>query len=132
MYALPAVLMPMPVSPEMAAFNAWLSYQLKRRGLNQTEFAERAGVAAGVVSNWVTGRRTPTIESAARIADALDVDVSVVLARLGADVQTTMTDDERLASFLGMIRRAELTPDRIATLESIAAAWLRTDKDDQP
>lgn len=127
----PLMLMPMPTTPDMAPFNAWFAYQLKRRDMNQTEFAERAGIAPGVVSNWVTGRRKPTIESATRIADALDVDVATVLARLGADVDTG-TDDERLAAITGMLRRARLTPDRYATIEAILSGWLRTDRSDQP
>ena len=129
--AAPLMLMPMSIQNEAAPFNAWLSYQLKRRDYNQTQFAERAGVHPSVVSAWVRGARRPGLDSAAIIADALDVDVATVLARLGADVDTG-TDDERLAAITGMLRRAQLTADRYATIEAILSGWLRTDRSDQP
>jgi XRE family transcriptional regulator, regulator of sulfur utilization len=41
------------------------------RGLSQSELAKAAGVPVGTLRGWEYGRRTPLLDAAARLADAL-------------------------------------------------------------
>src|SRR3569623_2988306 len=51
------------------------------RGLTQAQLGARAGLAAAVISHFETGQRAPSIESLARLADALEVSADVLLGR---------------------------------------------------
>lgn len=42
-----------------------------RAGLTQAELADRLGTSQAVVSRWERGRRTPTIATLAKIAEAI-------------------------------------------------------------
>lgn len=64
-------------------FGAWLQWQLDRREWTQSDFARKAGVSTGLVSNWIGGARRPTPASVDKIADALMLDVDEVLTRAG-------------------------------------------------
>ena len=64
-------------------FGAWLQWQLDRREWSQSDFARKAGVSTGLVSNWVSGVRRPSPASVDKIADALMIDVDDVLMRAG-------------------------------------------------
>ncbi len=48
---------------------------MKARGLTNRELAELIGASAGAVSEFVTGRRVPSKEMTAKIAEVLDVAV---------------------------------------------------------
>ena len=128
-----ALLMPLPMTepvsqPEMRSFGWWLKHQLDRRGWNQSEFARRAGIDRGVVSQWANDRRKPEMKSAQLIADTLGVSVEVVLARLGLDPHALKPADERAESLINEIRGLDLTPDRIAALEATIRAWADMDR----
>jgi transcriptional regulator with XRE-family HTH domain len=43
----------------------------RAQGLSQSELAEAAGVPVGTLRGWEYGRRTPLLDAAARLADAL-------------------------------------------------------------
>lgn len=43
----------------------------------QTKLAEAIGVTTGIVSRWISGERTPTVEMACRIFDAVGLPVDV-------------------------------------------------------
>lgn len=125
------VRLPMPEladTPEMRPFGWWFKHQLAQRGWNQSDFARRAGVSPGQVSNWTTGVRRPGLESAQLIADTLGVPVEVVLVRLGLDPHALRPADERAESLINEIRRLDLTPDRIAALEATIRAWAEMDR----
>lgn len=64
-------------------FGDWLRVQMARRGFSQTELAERVGTTQSVVSRWVRNERVPDPSSCDRIADALGLDIDVVLAAAG-------------------------------------------------
>lgn len=48
------------------------------RGMTQSQFAEKIGVHWVQVSQWERGERNPKIETLEKIADALQLDVSVL------------------------------------------------------
>lgn len=49
------------------------------RGFTQQELAEKAGLAVTAVCNYEAGTRMPRLDSAARIADALDVSLDALV-----------------------------------------------------
>ena len=57
------------------------------RGLTQADLGARAGLAAAAVSHFETGQRSPSIESLARLADALDTSTDALLGRRAADTE---------------------------------------------
>lgn len=125
------VRIPMPehdAKPEMRPFGWWLNHQLSLRGWNQSDFARRAGISPGIVSNWVTGGRRPSLASAQMIADTLGVDVDVVLTRLGLDPVSARPADERVETLISELRNIEATPDRIAALEATIRTWADMDR----
>jgi transcriptional regulator with XRE-family HTH domain len=42
-------------------------------GMSQSELAKAAGVPVGSIQGWEQGRRTPLLDAAARVAQALNV-----------------------------------------------------------
>ena len=49
----------------------WLRDARQAKGLSQEETAKRTGVSQSTYAMWETGTRTPTVETAKRIADVL-------------------------------------------------------------
>ena len=66
-------LLPEPVSAALTAGDGLLKALRKWRGLNQTELAEKVGVAQGYISDLEANRRQGAPETIARIAAALDI-----------------------------------------------------------
>ena len=52
-------------------------------GLSQSELAKVASVPVGSLRQWEQGRRTPLLDAAARVAEALDVSLDL-LAGIGS------------------------------------------------
>ncbi len=59
-----------------------LEEQMKRAieaaGFSRYVLAKRSGVSEGVLSNFMTGRRTITLETAAKLADVLEIELRPV------------------------------------------------------
>ena len=108
------------------AFAHWFAAELRERRLSQADFARRAGISSGLVSSWVTGTRTPGIQSAQAIADGRDVDVRLVLAQLGLDLMPGADPDR--ARLVGMLNALALTPEREAMLASLLQMWAEQDR----
>lgn len=64
------------------SFGAWLASQIKLRGMNQREFAERMGVSQSTVSRWIKGR-VPDGSFIDLIADVLVLDYDLVSMQAG-------------------------------------------------
>jgi len=64
------------------AFGQWLLTELERRGWSRFYFAQSAGVHASMVYRWTEGQR-PEPKQCEKIAEALNVDLDVVLAAAG-------------------------------------------------
>jgi transcriptional regulator with XRE-family HTH domain len=50
-------------------------------GLSQAALARAAGVPLGTLRGWEYGRRTPLLDAAAKVADALDVSLDELAGR---------------------------------------------------
>lgn len=57
----------------LSQFGDRLRHHRRRAGLTQGELAERAGIARQSVNNIEVGRFAPTIETVARLAEAIGV-----------------------------------------------------------
>jgi transcriptional regulator with XRE-family HTH domain len=51
----------------------------RTKGLNQSELARRLGVPRGQVCLWLRDRERMTLKAATRLADAMDLDLTVRL-----------------------------------------------------
>jgi transcriptional regulator with XRE-family HTH domain len=49
----------------------------KKQGLTQQELADKIGVSQKDVSRWENGKREPSITTLNKIADALDLNISI-------------------------------------------------------
>jgi transcriptional regulator with XRE-family HTH domain len=52
-------------------FDLWLYNEIKRRGLNISEFADRAGISSDAVSDYLKNKRLPNMVTLALILKAL-------------------------------------------------------------
>ena len=52
----------------------------RKKKLTQTELAEKSGILQQNISNYETGFKSPTLESAAKIADALGVSLDELVS----------------------------------------------------
>ena len=60
-------------------FKDILKDERTKRGIKQTELAEKIGVKQKDISRWETGERTPNIENLKKICQALEVSADVML-----------------------------------------------------
>lgn len=108
------------------SFALWFSGELSDRRLSQSDFARRTGLSSALVSNWVNGTRTPSIQSAQAIAEGLGVDIKVVLTKLGLPM---VADEDPMRMRLhGMLDALRLTPDRASTLQTLLQMWAEQDR----
>jgi transcriptional regulator with XRE-family HTH domain len=54
----------------------------EKRGLNQGDLAERAGLQPSAISHFETATRKPSFDNLRRLADALDVTTDYLLGRV--------------------------------------------------
>ena len=94
--------------PADVMFAKWFSEQLRWRDLSQAEFARRAGIPQSTVNTWVRGSRVPDPHNCDLIADALRMDIDVVLMQAGhrPDTPRTSPDDAKLL-ILGLVDRID-------------------------
>lgn len=53
----------------------------ERKGLSQSELADKAGFQASAISHFETGRREPSFENLKRLANALNVSTDFLMGR---------------------------------------------------
>jgi len=109
-------------------FPDWLKRQFSRRDWTQADAARAIGVSSGRVSEWVNGKRPPSVESLERIADALHIDVETVLRKAG-HLPEVETVDEFAEEIMGLVKRIHWTPERVAIIRGSLQGMLRTDAD---
>jgi transcriptional regulator with XRE-family HTH domain len=63
-------------------FPARLRAAREKRGLNQADLAERAGLQPSAISHFETATRKPSFDNLRRLADALDVTTDYLLGRV--------------------------------------------------
>lgn len=65
---------------------SWLAVS----GLSQADLSDKTGVGQSAVSMWVSGKRTPSVQSIMRIAQALGVSLDEYLKGPSEQESTTM------------------------------------------
>ena len=83
----------------------------KAKGLNQDQLAEIVGVSASAISQYENGRKTPSFETALKLAEALDCESADLVSKRGninpAENKKTVTNDgDGDISFETLIRNA--------------------------
>lgn len=58
-----------------------LSEERQKQKLSMTMLAAKAGLSQSIISLMEKGHRSPTLETVQKIADVLDVKLSVILAK---------------------------------------------------
>lgn len=111
-------------------FGDWLAYQLKRRDLSQTDFGTLVGSTQSAVSRWIRNERVPDPESCDRIADALGVDLDVVLLRAGHR-PVLLEESELVRELCAKVRRIAWTGERELLVRGILDSMLSLDRDDR-
>ena len=87
-----------------AEFGQWLRAQLERVGITQTELARQMGVTQPMVSSWVTGDKRPSPANCDRIAEALVLDVDVVLTKAGYRPRLVTDDEPAIREMVELLR----------------------------
>ena len=61
-------------------FGERLNEILKEKGLSQRELSEKCGITEATISRYINNQRIPKMDIFKKIADTLNVDVSVLLS----------------------------------------------------
>lgn len=80
----------------MDAFSKRLTALRKKNNLNQSELGEKVGVSRYTISNWETGKQTPSLKETAQLASYLNVPITYLL---GQDDDVT-TDTKKASAAL--------------------------------
>ena len=90
-----------------------------KKGLSQSELAEKAGLQPSAVSHFETGRRSPSFDNLKALSEALQVSTDYLLGRV---------DDPRLTGAVAtrLFRHAEkMSRDDLDTLTQFAEMLAR-------
>ncbi len=82
---------PTPTTPANELFIDWLREQMATRGWSQNQMARAIGITHGGLSTIFSGKRRPGIETYIKIAQALGVNITEVLARAGYELPAEST-----------------------------------------
>ncbi len=85
----------------------------KRKGLDQGELEQLAGLPKGRISKWKGGTGSPTVKQAVRIARELGVDVGYLLNDAQAEPAPELSPGER--SVLNVYRALRLSEEEAVT-----------------
>jgi transcriptional regulator with XRE-family HTH domain len=100
--------------PHNNEFGEWLAAQIEERGWTHSQFAKRAHISRVTISDFVTGKRLPSLDTARRLAAALrmrDVDMARRIGLLDPSPPEVEDEDRLLRLF-----RALPAASRLMTL----------------
>ena len=100
----------------------WIRRELTHRGWRAADLARRLGVSSGRISEWSSGRYTPSPASCLRLAEVFAADADQVLALAGHRAAPPAPEDDR-ARLIALLQRVELSPTQLAGLEAMLTAW---------
>ena len=78
------------------SFAMRLSETLKKKGMQQQELAQKAGVTEAAVSHYIKGDRIPRASVLARIAEALETSTDYLVNGVETDAQGEINTARRL------------------------------------
>jgi transcriptional regulator with XRE-family HTH domain len=100
----------------------WIRQELAHRDWTAADLARRLGVSSGRISEWSSGRYTPSQASCLRLAEVFAADPDQVLALAGHRAAPPAPEDAK-ARLISLIQRIEMSPTQIAGLEAMLTAW---------
>jgi transcriptional regulator with XRE-family HTH domain len=100
----------------------WIRHELAHRDWTAADLARRLGVSSGRISEWSSGRYTPSPASCLRLAEVFAADADRVLALAGHRAAPPAPEDAK-ARLIALIQRVEMSPTQIAGLEAMLTAW---------
>lgn len=116
--------------PDSDSLPMWLRRQLDRRDWSQADFARRLNVGTGLVSRWMTGKRTPSPRYCDLIADVLGVDLDVVLLMANHRAVTTDLDpDDPRIELEGLVHRVQWNKWRVKQIAGQLRVMVEEDRE---
>jgi transcriptional regulator with XRE-family HTH domain len=109
----------------------WIRHELAHRDWTAADLARRLGVSSGRISEWSSGRYTPSPASCLRLAEVFAADPDQVLALAGHRAAPPAPEDAK-ARLIALIQRVEMTPTQIAGLEAMLTAWADAQRTSPP
>jgi transcriptional regulator with XRE-family HTH domain len=100
----------------------WIRQELAHRDWTAADLARRLGVCSGRISEWSSGRYTPSPASCLRLAEVFAADADRVLALAGHRAAPPAPEDAK-ARLIRLIERVAMSPTQIAGLEAMLTAW---------
>jgi transcriptional regulator with XRE-family HTH domain len=108
---------------------SWIRRQLDRQEWSAADLARHSGIPPSRISEWLSGKRTPSSASCLKLADAFNADPDYVLALAGHRPPTPpLQPQDPRTELIALLKRVRLTPDRVAGLEATLRAWLEFDR----
>jgi len=71
---------------------------LKEKGMTQADVCKITGISSALISNYATGKASPSLDKAIAIADALNVTLDELVGRL-VKVELDETEQEIISKF---------------------------------
>jgi transcriptional regulator with XRE-family HTH domain len=90
----------------------------EQRGLTQTQLGQRAGMASAAISHFETAQRVPSLESFAKLVDALEVSADSLLGR------TELDDSAQIDPIF--LRASQSNATTLDTVRRVTAAILES------
>lgn len=121
---------PTPTTPANDLFIDWLREQMATRGWSQNQMAREIGVNHGTLSTIFNGKRRPGIETYLKIAQALGVDITEVLARAGYELPGTGVAESTGSAAIQppeLPQNADQEPLLPAPVADAFATWLKAE-----
>jgi len=82
-------------------FSEWLIQQMDERGWTKADLTRNAKLSSGTISNIISGRRSPGIDTCRKIARAFQMPARMVLTAAGwVDAERGRTDSQDIALHL--------------------------------
>lgn len=104
-------------------FPLWLQERLGERDWLAVDLAKKLAVDAGVISNYMSGKRSPDPKLLNRIADVMGVSDEEVFAAAGYLREYEPSEDPRQEELCNRLHGIDLTPERYATLSVLLESW---------
>lgn len=110
-------------------FGRWLRRELQRQEMNESDLARKLNRPPSMVNRWASGKRVPSPGSCDLIADALSLDLDLVLWHAGHRPNLDVIDpDDPATTIISLAKRVDWSkPERFNLVEGIMRQWINID-----